>query len=299
LSAALPAHLTIENLNTLEHAHRAACDALLHTTARAAGAAGRLDEAATRSLLSELGARVAALVPYGVLTKFVPDALFRALTAAEDTALPTFPVRSAGAALTDALLALYLACRARGYSPEQLEAEWPQLRPDVARLLRDFCRDQAGFGPLAWDAPGYENPLYALRALKAAFTNVDPDALRHRLACPQPPVPPTASESTRSLALRRTLTFWLDFLERETWYVRRAFYLGMVPLLRKLVTGYRTRWPEFRSPEVLFLEIQELTTGIYDPGVLQARRQKYLADHHYLARHGIDPNGLAAIVEEA
>jgi hypothetical protein len=299
LSAALPAHLTIENLNTLERAHRAACAALLDTTSRAAASAGRLDDTATRELLSELGTRVAALVPYGILTKFVPDALFRTLAAAGDTASPSFPARSAGAALTDAFLGLYLACRAKGYSPEELEAQWPQVRADIAMLLREFCRDQAGFGPLAWDAPGYENHVYVLRALKDAFSNVDADALRQRLARPQPPDPPAVSGSASAIALRRTLAFWLDFLERETWYVRRAFYLGMVPLLRQLVPGYRTRCPEFGPQDLLFLEIQELTTGVLDLGILQARRQKYLADHEYLTRHGINPDGLTAIVEEA
>jgi hypothetical protein len=306
LAADLPARLTPERLEALRRAHQAACTAIVETGERCARAARSLDEAEARRWLGELGAHVAGLVPYGILSKFVPDALLRALAAAGDGGAPPFPERSAGAALTADLLALFLDCRARGYPPERLEAEWPAVAAEVAARVRGACDRLAGFGPLAWDAPGYEQPRYVFRVLRAAFGQVDPDELRRRLAAkkgsgvlnstPDPFFAAGGGDS--AAALRRALAFWLDFLERETWYVRRAFYRGLVPLLRRLAAGYRRRHPEFRPDDMLFLAIDELTAGGFDPAAVRARRETYLADREYLARHGVEPDRLGPLLEE-
>jgi len=91
------------------------------------------------------------------------------------------------------------------------------------------------------------------------------------------------------------LAFWLEFLERETWYVRRAFYVGIVPLLRRLAADYQGRL--LRPEDLLFLEIQELTGHGGEPAVVHVRRQRYLADPVYLTRQGIEPGRLTAILE--
>jgi hypothetical protein len=297
LAEELPARLTAERLEVLRRDHQAACAAVIDTSESCARAARSLDEEEARRQLGELGAHVAGLVPYGILSKFVPDALLRALAAAGDGGAPPFPERSAGAALTADLLTLFLECRARGYPPERLEGEWPAVADEVAALVRGAGDRLAGFGPLAWDAPGYEQPLYVIRVMRAAFGQVDSDGLRLRLSAPAPrPSPgPGGSEAA---ALRRALAFWLDFLERETWYVRRAFYRGMVPLLRRLAAGQRRRHPGSRPDDVLFLTIDVLTAGGFDPAAVRTRRETYLADGDYLARHGVEPDRLGPLLAE-
>jgi hypothetical protein len=183
-----------------------------------------------------------------------------------------------------------------GYTSERLMAEWPAVSPSVAAVVRNFCASQAGFGPLAWDAPGYEEPQYVIRILRTAFAGSDPDEMRPWRAH-QPSLSARASGAPQTTALRRVLAFWLDFLERETWYVRRAFYVGMLPLLRRLTAGYQRRFCGFRLEDLLFLEIQELTAGSGDPEIINARRRCYLADTAYLTHHGIEPGRLTAILE--
>src|SRR5262249_41848381 len=180
LAAALPARLTPERLGAMEQAHRAACASLLQVTEKAACCAAELDDSAARALLSELGYRVAELIPYGILSKFVPDLLFETLVATGDEGRCPFPSRSAGAELSDAVVALHLRCLELGYTAERLEAEWPTVSPPIAAAVRNFCAHQTGFGPLAWEAPGYEEPWYVFRVMRAAFANADRDELRQR-----------------------------------------------------------------------------------------------------------------------
>ena len=101
---------------------------------------------------------------------------------------------------------------------------------------------------------------------------------------------------TKIAALRRVLGFWLDFLERETWYVRRAFYVGMIPLLQQLAAGYRKKIPAFQPSDLLFLDIRELTAGIADPAVIHTRRHRYMENTDYLSLHGVDPSRLATML---
>src|SRR5947208_12018395 len=96
LAAALPGRLAPDHLAAMEQAHQAACAGILQTSDQAACRAGMLDDAAARARLDELGARIAALIPYGILSKFVPDVLYRALVAAGDECPCPFPGRSAG-----------------------------------------------------------------------------------------------------------------------------------------------------------------------------------------------------------
>jgi hypothetical protein len=134
--------------------------------------------------------------------------------------------------------------------------------------------------------------------LRAAFGQVDPDELRRRLSAPPPRPSPDPGGGEGAAALRRALAFWLDFLERETWYVRRAFYRGMVPLLRRLSADHPRRHTELRPDDVLFLTIDELTAGGFDPAAVRARRAAYLADGDYLARHGVEPDRLGSLLAE-
>jgi len=298
LTKALSSWFTPENLEFMHMTHAAACDALIDASENAARAVASPDGAG-RKLFEDLANRMALVLAYGILSKFVPDVLLRALADAGDFEPPPFPEKSAGAELMQNTFALYQACCTVNYTPQRLQQEWPRVSPEVFQLVREFCHRQTGFGRLAWDSPGYEDPDYVIRLLHSAFDEVDAEQLRQRLSFANRPAatPFPAGVRTKIAALRRLLAFWLDFLERETWYVRRAFYVGMIPLLRKFAAGYRQKTPAFQPADLLFLDIREMTMGIVDPAVIHTRRQCYITNTEYLSVHGVNPSRLATIIE--
>jgi hypothetical protein len=97
LAAALPAHLTPKYIASIEEAHRGSCAAVLDAAEQAACSVEALDETRIRSCLHSLGIRIAELMPYGILSKFVPDLLLRPLAAAGDDGPAPFPSPSPGA----------------------------------------------------------------------------------------------------------------------------------------------------------------------------------------------------------
>jgi hypothetical protein len=297
LTKVLPSWFTPETLELMHTRHAAACDALVDASENAARLAASLDGTA-RKLSQDLANRMALVLAYGILGKFVPDVLLRALADAGDVEPPPFPETSAGAELMQNMFTLYQACRALNYTPQRLQREWPRVSPEVFQLITEFCNRQSGFGPLAWDSPGYEDPNYVVRLLHSAFDEVDAEQVRRRLSFAKRPAVarPTSEVPPKIAALRRVLGFWLDFLERETWYVRRAFYVGMIPLLQQLAVGYRQEIPAFQVADLLFLDIRELAAGIADPALIHTRRHRYMESTDYLSLHGVDPSRLTTIL---
>ena len=297
LTQALRSWFAPETLELMHIRHVAACDALVDASENAARVAASLDGAG-KKVSEDLANKMALVLAYGVLSKFVPDVLLRALADDGDVEPPPFPERSAGAELMQNTFALYEACCALNYTPQRLQREWPRVPPQVFQLVSEFCQRQTGFGPLAWDSPGYEDPNYVVRLLHSAFHEVDTEQVRQRLSFAKRPAVArsTIGTSTKIAALRRVLGFWLDFLERETWYARRAFYLGMIPLLQQLAVGYREKIPKFQPADLLFLDIHELASGIADPAMIQTRRHRYMENTDYLSLHGVDSSRLATML---
>jgi hypothetical protein len=297
LTGALGSWFTSETLELMHTRHVAACDALLNASENAAREAASLDGAAGK-LSEDLANKMALVLAYGVLSKFVPDLLLRVLADAGDVEPPPFPEKSAGAELLQNACALYEACGALNYTPERLQREWPNVAPEVFQLVTEFCNRQTGFGPLAWDSPGYEDPKYVVRLLHSAFHEVDAEQVRRHLSVAKRPMVARSNTdvSGKSAALRRVLGFWLDFLERETWHARRAFYVGMIPLLRQMAAGFRKKITGLQVGDLLFLEINELVAGIADPVLIESRRQRYMENTEYLALHGVNPSRLATML---
>ena len=288
LASELSSSLTPENLEFMHETHTAACAALLDASENAARLAAARNKT-LNELTRDLAARMAVVLVYGVLSKFVPDILLRALADSGDVAPPPFPEKSAGAELMQDTFALYQTCAVRNYNPQRLRTQWPEVSPEVLQLVREFCKRQTGFGPLAWDSPGYEDPSYVIRLLHSAFDEVDTKQVTRRIALAERPPLTRASGkvAARVAALRRVLGFWLQFLERETWYVRRAFYLGMVPLFQRMAAEHEKGIPGLKPAHLLFLEIEELAAGVIDFAAIQRRQGRYLQNAEYLSLHGI------------
>src|SRR5207249_9033977 len=128
---------TPETLELMHTRHAAACDALVDASENAARVAVSLNGGLARQLSEDLANRMALVLAYGILSKFVPDVLFRALADAGDVAPPPFPEKSAGAELTQNMFALYEACCVLNYTPQRLQREWPRVSPEVFHLV---CR---------------------------------------------------------------------------------------------------------------------------------------------------------------
>jgi hypothetical protein len=301
LSKALASSLTPETMERMHTTHAVACDALIDVSEHAARVARSIDSASARELSENLANKMALVLAYGILSKFVPDVLLRVLAELGHAEPPPFPKKSAGAELMQNTFELYQVCAALGYTPPRLQREWPGVSAGVLRLVRDYCARQTGFGPLAWDSPGYEDPDYVVRLLHSAFDEVDTDQVRRRLsfANKPPDMPSVMGVRTKVVDLRRVLGFWLDFLERETWYVRRAFYVGMVPLLQQLAASYRRKIPGLHPADLLFLEIHELTTEIADPPMMYMRRNRYMKHTEYLSVRGVNPSRLATMMSNS
>ncbi len=297
LARELSSSLTPENLEFMLETHAAACAALVNASENAARVAASSSKT-LNELTDALADRMAVVLAYGVLSKFVPDILLRALADSGDIAPPPFPEKSAGAELMQETFALYEACAARSYNPQRLREHWPDVSPEVIQLVKDFCKRQTGFGPLAWDSPGYEDPSYVIRLLHSAFDGVDTKQVTRRIALAERPTLTRSSSKAgaRVVALRRVLGFWLEFLERETWYVRRAFYIGMVPLLQQVAAEHKKELPALQPAHLLFLEIGELAAGVIEFTAIQTRQDRYLQNAEYLSLHGIGPERLASMI---
>jgi hypothetical protein len=281
-------------LRVMDRALRAAYDGTRGATERAARDAP--NPARARAALRVLGERLTHLVSFGILSKFVPDALYRALGAVAGPVAPPRETETPGAAVARDAAALARDCAALGVPPDRLARDWPDVDPRAATRVHVFCRDHAGFGPLAWDALGYEDPPYVVALLRATFDGGDAAGVPGRLAAPAPATGNGTRADPTAAALWRSLANWLAFLERETWCVRRAFYVGLIPLLRRLAPAARDADARLTPDHLLFFRLDELVAGDLDATRAAARRARYLADGAYLSRHGVSAGRLGALL---
>ena len=301
LATALSDRLTPAFLDGMERSLVEACDAVQSATEHSRARARAADVDEVRHLIGDLGQSVKRLVPFGILSKFVPDVLYTALAAKRFVGIPPLPSESAGATLTREAFALFTACRAGGFGPDRLLVEWPNVPTNIAECVLDFCGRQVGFGPLRWEAPGYESPRYVFATLQSSFAEHDATELFRRLDA-SARMRNSASELALSPAhapLARVIATWREFLERETWYLRRAFYVGLLPLLLRLVPEYLQRDRGMVIDDILFLELDELTALRPDTRLARVRRARYLANSGYLTEHGLSSNRLGAVLEAA
>ena len=302
LAGALVESLTDARAEALQVSLESSCGALttkIQTTPEAA------DGSDLGRHLADLSRLVARVVDFAILGRFVPDALMEGLVAAGDRRPPPFPSPSSGSRLAGDLLDLYQSLTSVEGTLGELAIPGRPLDHEVERELRAFADGHVGFGPLSWDRPGFEDPGHVLAAMVAAFEGGRPGGSSAERPVGQNELPATDARPAQVLgrfpveAARQLLAAWLAFLDQETWYVRRAFFLGMAPALRGLVAEHRRDVPEIGPGDMLFCTSPHQPAA--DPGEwlseAKARRAAYLEDWRYLATHGIDEGRLDALVQ--
>ena len=243
-----------------------------------------------RQIVRDLLESVAQILPCGLLSKFVPDALMRVGLRLGETTPPPFQRRSAGSTLSLELYDLGRFCMRFGFEPKLLAAHWPDVPGRVRSAVHTFCRNHQGYGPLPWEAPGFEEPRYTVDVLNEVFGD------REVLPPAHPPLRTAVRRGSDGPWHRRLLASWLRFLDYETFFVRCAFYRGVLPLLRVVAA----EWPS-SAGQLLFLRADELGEPFDDDLVDMAieRRRAYQSTPAYLTRHGISLSRMDALLQGA
>ncbi len=248
------------------------------------GAGSARDIVDVASLLLQ---QIADVLPYPILSKFVPALLFERLIATGATVLPRPAMPSPGLRLTRSLETLAVWCEQRGWPPRLLRARWPDVDSEVSDAVWRFCADHAGFGPVAWEAPGFDDPRYVLQAMDGLGSGQVSKA-----AIPSSRLEDLIPAPGRPLDLQGVLAGWLEFIELQIWYVRSAFYRGLVPLLIEL--GRIRGW----SPvKLLFLSRHEISGACPSGDTIDRRIELYLRDVAYLRQNSADVGRLDALFD--
>ena len=290
LAAAFPEWPDHSFVVRLDTQRRSRCSALLQATAQAREATATEHVPAVYRAANDLLDRLADFVPYPLLTKIVPDLLREALLKQDASAVPSAPTPSPGMRLTIALERLAPWCWAHGSSPAILSDAWPHVPGDVEAAVRRFCATHAGFGPVAWEAPGFDDARYTLAAVAG---------LGHGAGASDEPDPPRFSPIVPDLdrlpmTLSGALEGWLELTDLQIWYIRNAFYLGLVPLLARIATELGL------SPDrLLFVTRHELKESIPGNVEITERMATYWADIDYLEYNAVETQRLQSMFEEA
>jgi phosphohistidine swiveling domain-containing protein len=278
---AFPAYPDPAFLAGLEHSRQQRCRTLLALVADV----GRASADPSDPNLEDVGrllAAVARLMPYPLLTKVVPDLLLAAIDEPEPP-LPDHP--SPGALLTEDLRHLASWCAGRGQPAAALIDRWPPPDPELVAAVEGFCRQHAGFGPVAWEAAGFGSVRYTLRAMTTFKPEPTTTPPLRRSADDFVPIHRKPAATVREAAVR-----WVEYMDLQIWYVRHAFYNGVVPLLATLGKGLGVEpW------RLLFVERGEFTAVMPNPAEIDLRIGSYLAHTAYLAANGVDLARLRAI----
>jgi hypothetical protein len=274
----------------LETERRTRCAALLHATTRAQEAAAIADIANGRLAANELLDRLTDFVPYPILTKIVPDLLREALVAQGEPEIPSAPTPSPGMSLTRDLERLSLWVLQQGSSAAALADAWPDVPQEVKDATRGFCTTHTGFGPVAWEAPGFDSACYTLLAMTSLGRVDGPSDVARR-----PSFSHISPEIDRPpMTLAGVLEGWLELTDLQIWFVRTAFYVGLVPLIVQLSAGFGM------APEhLLFVTRHELKDSVPTKTVISERMATYQAGDAYLTRNSVGPERLGSLFEEA
>jgi len=209
--------------------------------------------------------------PLPLLGKVFSVALLEELERLGHPPLPTVQP-SAGGRLAGDLVALARACRTAGSTPEEVASTWPDVPPPIADLVLRFAADHCGYGPLAWEAPGFTDPQVVVRAL--AMTGTNPPA-----ATPEA----EASHTSDEPALQQALTSWLRITEDGIKLIRETFYRAILPALGQAADDLGGE-----PTDLLFATGDEIAAKRIDASLIAKRRSAYFANADYLAKHHVD-----------
>ncbi len=284
MKRAFPPEPSAAFLTALETRRRNRCAALLDSVRQvdapiATTASGLVAESGL------LVRRMADVLPYAILTKFVPEILSDWLTTDPILELTKPDRPSPGLQLTHNLEQLAVWCERCGWPPARVRADWPDVDPAVAGAVIDFSAAHAGFGPVAWEARGFDDPAFVLRMLE----RMEPQNVARPAqgGADSREIVPAAPVGMDPLDV---LMSWLEFTEFQIWYIRHAFFNGLIPRLSALAKC------EQREPQtMLFMSAEELAGSWPTERELSLRMEAYWSDSVYLSHNDVPAERLSQL----
>ncbi len=257
------------------------------------GLSMELAEFQTRELLEKIGRvgdLIAALAPYGLVTKIVPDVLRCTIKERLGENEKVISDRSWSALLHPE----------HASAPDlafHLVRAWRNILDisatdgsRVARIDQQLQDDWAGMGPHAWEAPGYETPSYLLKLLAEQFGRYPADRLAklqelhlkrrsERLAMQRDLDASLGSPEMDGALVRfvEHFRYWAAYIDDQTATLRRSFYRGLLPLLQPASQLFVREAALERRSDILFLTRHEIRSGPCPewPAIIHARRERY------------------------
>lgn len=270
-----------DRLAKLSDRVRTATSRLEHAT-EGTGAAG---DPVARILA--VGEALRAFIAIPIVGKTVTSALYAQLVSGGFTGWPPAPSPSPGVRLTLDLVDLADACAAAGTPAAAVAQRWPQVPDEVHDLVAAFARRHVGFGPLPWEAKGWDDVSHVASQLGTIAAGVRPP--------PQPASGSTARfDGSLEAARHDCLAAWLDATERGLVLVRRAFHVGIRPHLTTTAPGCGVQ-----PVELLFATFDELAALPLPADELATRRSEYGRNRAYLDAHAIDVADLERLARAA
>lgn len=240
---------------------------------------GRASEAV--AALAHAGDVVSEVVTLVLLGKVLTPVLLEQVHRQDPHAPIPFPSPSPGSMLAEDLHELAISCTDGGYPPHRLAAEWPDVGPEAKKHVLRFADEHVGFGPLAWEAPGYDDPQFVVSALSTVR------------AIDRPMTPQTRATISRQVQpLYDALKSWLELLEYGIVFVRSAFHRTVLAAV--VVFGQER---SVHSTDVLFMTFDEISGAPPTAEEIQRRRTAYMGNTRYLAQACIEPDRLDRLVQ--
>lgn len=165
---------------------------------------------------------------------------------------------------------------------------WPEVSSEVSELVNRFADAHTGYGPLAWEAPGFDDPAVVVGALETIVTSRD-----NALSLPAV-IDRREPSDVDTLAIYRLLESWLLLLEMGILSLRRAFYTIIVPL-----AGLMAKRLSVSTTDIAFMSFEELLGEAPSPSDIQRRRATYRGAKEYLTTNGIDPKRIERLMTGA
>lgn len=233
----------------------------------------RVSTGDSRPALREISQTLVALAPYGLVTKILPDALRTMIQARIDQQGSSLSRREIEEALRPGRNGSSELCR---YLSRVAQLESGCTGADRDAIVHRICEEFCGFGPHAWEAPGYENKALVTRILDEWQAGSAGNWTASGAARAGEPAEAITGDTTLARMIEH-FRYWAAYVDDQSTLLRKGFYRGLRPLLSQLAAELLNAQLLERPSDILFLTRQELEPAAAIPPrkIIAQRRRRY------------------------